>query len=658
METETTVSEQYTPTKKEQEAQLKTYGQLQQMIQLKDEKMPHFAGPDGWRSFNEYIDTSERILNGYTPSKEEQGKEDWQSNVQDNITRAKMRAVAASVGLKVPEMKYKAINKKGIRSNRRAEVLHQTVRHSYMRDNPTMATFLEVWSMLAHGVTFVFEGYQSGGYKRDVVESFDTKTGEITTKSEYVEVDQRPISIKVSPKKLYWSTFHVNDIQKQPCLIWLDTYSKTELEQEFSKYKNYKYVKDKKDCKDSAQSVQDTYGYKHWNKRVEFEEYEVLKKFSKEENKYEIWVNGIPLLIAPLLWSHQGKPWYPWAKTIGEPFANTDFFVGMSFAGLLEGYQENRTTVMNTMTDILYRSLVTPMLVGLGNKDLLETQDELVDSDNRYYVPNVDQVKPMPMRSIGQGDLAMLGVIDQAIERLSIDASQQGQTTPDVTARATIIADERARQLKGILFLFLEDLWLQKTRLRNITVLTHYFKDKSRRKTFKESTVSVEDAKFSDGTYGILDIHVAASRSKLLTIAEIEAREQAAEKEGINYKLISVTKDYLDNWEYDHVIIAESLYNQDRLRQQSVLEEEHVFMTTYYPEYFVENKEVYLEDVLEFFGREMKELAKPKPSGPQLPEGGNQEPGLGELLGGATGGAPAAPAKPAGAAVPALPTNQ
>lgn len=628
---------QYKPTEKEQADRLKTYGQLDQMIQLKNEKKPHFSGPDGWRSFNEYIDVSERILNGYTPSKEEQGKDDWQSNVQDNITRAKMRAVAASVGLKVPEMKYMAMNKNGIRSKRRAEVMHQTVRHSYMRDNPTMSTFLEVWAMLAHGVTFVFEGYQSGGYKREVVESFDSKTGEIKTKSEYVEVDQRPINIRISAKDLYWATFNVSDIQRQPCLIWLQKYSKSEIEQEFSKYKNYKYIKDKKFCKESDNSVLDTYGYKSWNKRVDYEEYEVLKKFSKEENRYEIWVNGVPLLIAPLIWSYQGKAWYPIAKTIGEPFADSEFFVGLSFAAMLEGYQENRSTVINTMTDILYRSLVTPLLVGLGNKDLLEAQDELINSDDRYYVPDVNQVKPMPTRGITQGDLAMLGVIDQSIERLSIDAAQQGQTTPDVTARATIIADERARQLKGVLFLFLEDLWLQKTRLRNITVLTHYFKDKARKSTFKDSTISVNDVKFSDNTNGILDIHVAKNKSKLLTIAEIEAREQAAAKEGINYKLISVTQDYLDNWEYDHTIIPESLYNQDRLRMQSTLEEKHQWLVTYYPEYFAENKDKYLTEVLELYGETMEDINKPQPPAPASGAAEAAGPDLAAML---NGGAP------------------
>lgn len=623
----------YLLTPEEDTARGETYKMLQEMIDLKNEKLPHFSGPDGWRSYNEYIDSSERILNGYTPSKEEQGKEDWQSNVMDNITRAKMRAVCASVGLKMPEMKYTAVNKNGIRSRRRAEMMYQTVRHSYLRENPTMQTFLEVWGMLSHGVVFEYEGYQTGGTKQKYVKSFNSKTGEIEVDERYIDVDQRPINVIVSPKDLYWSTFHVRDIQDQPCLIWLQKYSKSELEQEFSKYPKYKYIKDKPTVSSLSEQMQDTYGFKYWNKRVKTDEYEVLRKFSKEKDAYEVWINGVPMLRVPLLWSHQGKKWYPWVKTIGEPFANPNFFVGIPFPILIEPYQETRTTMLNTMTDILYRSLVTPLLVGLGNKDLLEVENELVDSDNRIYVPDVNQVTPMPMRGVQQGDLAMLGIIDQSIERLSIDASQQGQATPDVTARATVIADERARQLKGILFMFLEDLWLQKTRLRNLTILTHYIKDKSKKSDFKGQTISVNDVKFSDGSKGVLDIHVATSKSKLLSLEEIQAREKSAEEEGINYKLISVTSDYLDDWEYDYIIISESLYNQDRIKQQALLEEKTIWLTTYFPEYFVENKDKIFEEGLAMYGDDISAYNKPQPPAPPVPEG-ELPPDLMSMLGG------------------------
>lgn len=607
--------ETYHPSKKVQEARTKAYDQLHKCIELKDEKLPHFAGPDGERSFNEYIDHSERILNGYTPSKEEQGKEEWQSNVMDNITRAKMRAIAASVGLKIPEVVYEARNKNGVRSTRRAEVMKQVTRYTFLQENPTMQSFLEVWGMLAHGVLWEYEGYMSGGAKQKVISYFNVETGEFEFKEEYRRVPGRPISIIISPNDIYFPTFYVRDHQKLPYLFWVQRYNKSELETEFSKYKNYKYVLDKKACSELQASEQSTYGYDKWSGRVEYDEYEVVRKYSKEEDLYEVWVNGIQLLSVPMLWSYRGQKHYPFAKSISEPFANADFLVGMSFPALLEAYQENKTTITNTLTDILYRSLVTPMLVGLSNKDLLEVEAELVDSDNRIYVPDVAQVKPMPQRGIQQADLAMLEIMDNSINRLSIDAAQQGVTERDVTATAIKIADERARQQKGMLFLFLEDLWVQKYKLRHMTILTSFIQDKSRQKDFRNKTISVNDVDLGDEK-GWLDIHIAKSKSELLSIQEIEAREEAASQEGMVYKLISVTKDYLDNYEYDYTIIPESLHNQDRIRMESELRDKIQMLVTLFPEYFAENKQVYLEELLAIYGDNIKDLKPPTPPQP------------------------------------------
>ena len=613
--------ETYKPSKKVQDARYLAYQQLDEMIELKDEKMPHFAGPDGMRSFNEYIDCSERILNGYTPSKEEQGKEDWQSNVMDNITRAKMRAIAASVGLKIPEVQYEARSTNGVRSSRRAEVMKQTTRYTFLQDNPTLQSFLEVWGMLSHGVLFEYEGYMSGGAKQKVVSHFNVETGEFEFKEEYKKVLGRPISIIISPYDFYWPDFYIRDLQKQPYLFWVQRYSRYEFETEFSKFKNYKYVLSKKECRGRSQDTHKTYNYSKWSGRVEDEQYEVVRKYSKAEDLYEIWVNGVQMLSVPLLWSARGQKQYPFAKSISEPFANAEFFVGISFPALLEGYQENKTTTINTLTDILYRSLVTPMLVGLSNKDLLEVEQELVDSDNRIYVPDVSQVKPMPMRGINQSDLAMLEMMDSSISRLSIDAAQQGVTERDVTATAIKIADERARQQKGMLFLFLEDLWLQKYRLRHMTILTHYIQDKAKQKDFRDKVISAQDVDLG-GEKGWLDIHVAKSKNDLLSIQEIEAREAAAAEEGYIYKLISITKDWLDGYEYDYTIIPESLHNQDRIRMESEVRDKIQMMVTLFPEVFAENKDVYLEEFLAIYGDSAKDLKPPAPPQQQLaPDG-------------------------------------
>lgn len=617
----------FMPSPEVQKKRERAYSKLSKMRQLKLEPKPHFSGPGGMRSFDTYIDEGERILNGYTPSREEQGKDDWQSNTIDNVSRAKLRSVAASVGLKVPETRYSATNRNGYHSAPRAEVIKSVTASSFMEGNPTLQAFLEVWRMLAHGVVFLYEGYLSGGMYRDVVESFDTLTGEVKTKRQYVEIKGRPISIIIRPQDFYWATFNVFNIQDQPCLAWVQPYSKADLETEFSKYPNFKFVKSKAELTKLEQN-ETTYYQQEWGKRVADNEYEVFRFYSKEDGVYQVWVNGVPLLLAPLLWSDRGMPSYPFAKTISEPFANPDFFVGMHLPHIFEGYQENKTTIVNTVVDKLYRSLEPPMLVGLANKDLLDVEAELVNQDNKIYVPDINQVKPFPYRGVEQADLAMWNQMDMMIDKLSTDPAQQGIATKDVTARATIIADERARELKGIIFMFLEDLWLQKNRLRVRTVLTHYLKDKAARAEFKDKTITVKNYTFADGDVGTLDIHIADNKSQLLPRREIEAREQAAEEQGIPYKLISVTQDWLDEWEFDCQIIPESLHNQSRLKRETDYQDKIQGMATVFPEYLAANKQKLFAEFVELYGESRADYEEPQ-EGP--PQGGPGEDVLGLL---------------------------
>lgn len=623
------MSKPLTESRKDQELSAKRYKQLDEMQEMKDRPMPHFSGDDGMRSFLTQIDYNERLLNGYTPSRDEQGKEEWQSNFMDKTTRMKLRAIAAGVGLKVPEMEYFASNLNGIPSVARAEMMKNTVRSSFLDGNPTLNAFLEVWQMLAHGVVFEYEGYQSGGAYRNVVESFDMRTGDIKTKREYVSLDGKPFSIILNPQEFFWADWFRMDVQDQPYVAWTQRYSKAELELEFAKYPKYKDVIDT-NSKLNALMRETTY-FRSWSDRIgQSNDYDVFRFYSKEDDSYEIRINGITFLKTPLLWG-KSKKFYPFSKTIGEPFANPNFMVGMALPQILEGYQDSKTTTNNMVIDKLYRSLVPPFLVGLNNKDLLDIEQDLVNQDDRIYVPDVNQVKPFPFESVSQSDLAMLAMFDRGIDLLSVDASQQGVQVQDVTARGTIIADERARELKGITFMFLEDLWLQKNRLRVETVLTHWIKDKGAREGFKESIISVPHVTFSDGSVGTLDIHVAKTKRDLLSETEIEAREQAAEDQGLVYKLVSFTDDYLDEWIYDFKVIPQSLYNQNRIRKEADVMEKFQREITFFPEQFVAHKPERYAEFMEVYGEtpDYIEPQEPEPAAVPVPgmEGEQIQPG-------------------------------
>jgi hypothetical protein len=632
MAQEDTVATTFILSVEEAKARTELYKNLDYMRELKNKAMPHFQnGPNGPRSWNQMIDDSEALVNIFTPSRADAGKADWQSNanVGGAEVRAKMRAVAAGTGLKVPEMVFEAVNGNGIRSAKRADIFKHIVKESYSYGNPALNAFLETWHMLGQGLVVEYEGYKTGGAMQEVVESFNSLTGEVKTKKEYVKMDGRPFNILLNNQEFYWWSFFIRDVQDQPRNAWVQSYTARELEMEFSKYKNYKFLKDKEQSNKNLQQ-QDSAFYKKWAERMEDpdHEYEVVRMYSKEDDGsdgclkgYEVWIDGIPMLRCPLLWGNKEKR-YPFAKQVPEYFANSNFFVGVPFPIALEGYTDNKNMLLNSLVDKVARGLDPLKLVGLQNRDLLDVESEIHTADSTIYVPDIAAVKFMEHPQVNQGELALMQMLDRGIELVSIDRAQQGQTSGGgKTAREVVIADQRAQELKGNLYLSLEDLWDQKTTLRMEVVLTHYLKDKAAADSTKGQIISIKDYTFGDGTRGTLDIHVYKTKGKALSQQEIEAREQAMQEQGINYKLISMPVSYLDDWQLDFKVVPSSLRSKDKIMEEDEVMGEIQAVSTLFPEFFVANKEKYLADVLALRGHHLDEYAPPAQLPPMGPDG-------------------------------------
>lgn len=614
-------------TPEEADARTELYKNLELMRELKEKKLPHFqAGPNGERSWLEMIDDSEALVNVFTPSRAQARKHDWQSNANaaGAEVRAKMRAVAAGVGLNVPKMEYEAVNKKGIRSAKRAEIFKNIATQTYSYGNPAMNSFLETWQMLAHGVVFEYEGYKTGGAMQEVVDSFDTLTGKVKTRKEYVKMDGKPFNIRINPQEFYWWTFFCRDVQDQPRIAWVQMYTKREVELEFSKYPNYKFIQDKAQANKNLQQ-QDSAFYQKWSERNTEKEtaYEVVRVYSKEDDGgdgklkgYEVWVDGVPMLRCPLLWGGKEKV-YPFAKEVPEHFANAEFFVGMPFPIMLEGYADNKNMLLNSLVDKVARGLDPLKLVGLQNRDLLDVESEIHSSDSTIYVPDVAAVKFMEHPPVAPGELNLLQMLDRGIELVSIDRAQQGQTTAGTkTAREVVIADQRAQELKQNLYLSLENLWHQKMTLRQHVILSHYLKDKAAADSIKGQIITIKDYTFGDNTRGILDIHIYNTKGKALTPQEIDAREMAMAKQGIHYKLISMPLSYLDDWELDFKIVSASLRAQDKTVEKDELMNEIQTLSSINPGFVAANLDEYTTEILALRDKhpeDYKPAAQPKP---------------------------------------------
>lgn len=628
---EDVVPTMWMPTPDEATARATLYKHLTEMRDLKNLPMPHFQnGPNGQRSWNQLLDDAEALANIYTPSREDAGKADWQSNanVAGAEVRAKMRAVAAGVGLKVPDMVFEAVDSNGIRSTKRADIFKNITKQTYSYGNPALSAFLETWQMLTHGVVFEYEGYRTGGAMQECVVSFDSVTGEVTTKTEYVKMDGEPFNVLINPQEFYWQTFFCRDIQDQPRLAWVQKYNSREIELEFSKFPNYKYIKDKKQAALHL-PLQDSAFFKEWMDRVGEEgEYEVIRMYSKQDDGntkpdqlkgYEVWINGVPMLRCPLLWGNYKKV-YPFAKQVPEYFANTTFFVGVPFPIVLEGYADNKNMLVNSLVDKVARGLDPLKLVGLQNRDLLDVESEIHSEDSTIYVPDINAVKFMDHPQVNQGELMLMQMLDRGIELISIDRTQQGQASGGrKTAREVVVADQRSQELKGALYLSLEDLWYQKTKLRVSVILSNYLKDKAAADTIKGQIISIKDYTFGDNTRGILDIHVAKTKGKLLDQKEIEAREQAMQQQGENYKLISMLTSYLDDWQMDFRVVSASLQKEDRLMETDEVMGEIETLAKLNPAFVSANLDKYTAEILELRGHHMDEY---KPASPPDPNAG------------------------------------
>lgn len=640
----------YRPDEKTRKRRAELYKNIDTMIERRNLTYPEFNDDGGDQTLRQYIDDGDRRLNGYTLTREQQGKEEWQANVFSQVTRAKTRAVVAGVALKFPEFKWKAW-KGGTQSPQRAEAAKQMVAFSRQHDNPKLKMFDDAWECAGKGTVITYDGFRHTVETVPVIDEFDQLTGKVKTHDEEVVTEHRAVDEIVPLTELFIWDFYVRDIQDQERLAWIDYLSPSQLEKAYNKNTNYKYIKDGKALGASRyEGETDSYYYRRWQSRTDANDnkYERIRYYSKAEHCYEIWINGVLMQKTPLLWGGKKSRVYPFAKTIYEPFSNKNFFYGMSLAKVLQSFQDVDNITWDGILDSLFRSLNPEILSGLANKDLLDIEDELTSQDGVRYVPDVSQIRPMPTRGVQGGDIQLLTMIRQAMDFVSVDPSQQGVSAAGVsgkTAKEIMTMDERAQELRGIFFMMLEDLWWQKTRLRLPNVIMNYmqpeielFAGKDAAQTIAGSVAEfdIEDVMLSDGSKGTLGVALFDNKNKLPGEVDIGAKEDAMQEQGYNYKQIAITTDYLDEWQFDFRIVPKSIEQQSQSGEVARVTEKQQGMATLYPERVASNKDKLFDEFVTAYGDDPKEYAQAAQAPPSPTEQGES------LLGLDQGGAPMA----------------
>ena len=590
----------YRPNKKTKETVEFVYDELELMVKERNETRRQFND----RTLIQYVDDSDKRVQGYVPTKESQGKDDWQSNVFNQATRNKLKAFIAAVALTPPKIKLRGVTPEGMLDPDRADVMNQLVKHSRLQTNPETEIFWEAWECAGKGTVIKYDGYLKTQHKQKFLTSYNLETGDLDWEEREVIVDDRCIDELVPIPELFIHNFFISDIQKQPALAWVRYLDANQAEFEFEKFANWKYVPIKSNL-DEFKNDTETFFQSKWSARLKKSQYEVIKYYNKLNDQYIIIVNGVLLLDSPLLWGRKQK-YYPFSKTIFEPFAERNFFYGNSLPNANQDAQDVLNSIYNMLLDKTYRSLSPSMLVGQVNKDLLDLEDEELGLESTIYVQDITQVDYMKVPSATQPELTMLNLASRGLDLGTVDSTQQGVTGKGVTAREVVIANENAKKMKGIFFMFLTDLWIQKTRLRIYNILLNYSQPqveevagKEKVKTYK--TFLIPNQELTNGQTGTLAIDIVGDQTDFPTPKSITKEEEAMSKKGENFEKLVLLAGYLDNIDYDIEIVSESLHGQDMAQDQMMVAEKMQGITSMFPEIFAANKGVLFADFLKAY---------------------------------------------------------
>ena len=652
-EEEKQFKEIYKPSDKDQERVEFVYAEYKDMeTNVMQKRYAEF----NMRTLAQYLDDSQKRANSFVLGKPEQGKDDWQSNVFTGMTRNKLRAFIASVAKEPPQTRIVAVNSENIQSFDRAEVMKHLVRHSYLlQDNPEKVIFTDAWNCGVNGTVIKYDAYMKTKKKYKIVKDYDSATGKVEMTEQEDVIEERPVEIDVPLNRFMIKNPYIENVQDQPAVCWLNYYTPETFKAEWGNFKNAKFVKTQSAI---SQGERDLFMGEKWQDRMDDTRIEVIHYYNKLEDIYRVVANGVLLLDAPLLWGRK-KKYYPFAKTVFEYFANAHFFWGNSLPNILMPHQDMENSLWNSMVDKTYRTLVPPMLIGLQNKDAFDLEDEFVNGDTKIYVDDVNNVKPMPIAAVNQSEFNMMKLVGEQGSLASVDILQQGFSGAGVTAREIVLANERANEIKGIFFLMLKDLWVQKVRLRILNILMNYSRPVRLEKIIGKrklqavyQTFNVLKTQLSGNEVGTLQIRIIGSREeieaanrivgyklelngKIRPFNQLEVEEEHLRMQGQSVEILLIPVDFLDDWEYEIEVETESVFQKGKALDMALATEKITTIAKLFPEIFMANKDKFFADLMRQFEDnperylEGMSASQPMPGLPQLGSGALE----GQLMG-------------------------
>ena len=566
----------YNPTEKEKEAIAWAYDKFLVMWNNQTAQYKQFND----KTFAQYLDESRKLFNLMSKP-----RADGRSNIKSVTPLNKLMAILARVAISRPKIKVVATNRhKQVDKDRGMIIgdLFQWSEDGIERDDTADTEyFFEAFNCQADGLAIKYEGYDSQEHERKVITKYNPSTGEVNFETENFIAD-RCFSLEIKPEDFYVWSFYIRDIQKQPLVAWRTMYEKAHFDYEFAGYKNIKAVLSRKAV---PQQLVETYYYEKWQSRFQEDRIEVIRVYDRWNDRLVIVANGVVMQDTPLPLNN-GKPKkYPFSKTISAPFAGGEFWAGMSLAFKLGGDIGALDTLYNLGIEQAKLAVNPPQLTTAEN----EMQDTILLPGRKIIVSDPDKFRELKFSSPDQSYFNFINLMGQNIDFASVDPVAQGQAVPNVTARGQVIAEENARKLLSQFNMMMENLVLQKARLRVPNIIQFQL--------IPGTVFRVENVMVGNES-GTREIKVIGKPEAGETPSQLQMIEDFAELQGINLERLNITAAYLSNVEYSITVVTESAFQRSRSLNISFINQKIAMVASLFPQKFAAAEDLFFKDLM------------------------------------------------------------
>lgn len=566
----------YNPTQKEIEARKWAYDAFEIMWTNQTKSYPQFNN----QSLQSYLDEGRQAIN-----LKSEAREDGRSNIKSAVPLNKLQAILARVALNRPKIEVDATTKANILDKKRGEVIKDLFYWSENEINVERSSdvdyFFDALNAQADGTVLKYEGYDNQVHKVKTITEYNPDTGEVKWNEEEVK-NNRCFSATVLPEEFFIWNPYIGSLQRQPKVCWRTEVDLEKFEDEFKGYKRAKFVRER-DSVVTDYLIQ-SYYKEAWENRVDKKKVEILRIYSRTEDRMVIIANGVVLQDSPLVFQN-GKPKkYPFAYTVNNFFAGGEFFWGMHLWHKLKGDVSALDTLYNLGIEQEKLVVNPPQLTTSEN----EVEDLMLFPGRQLVVDDINNFKELTFKSPDQSYFNFIEHLGKRIDFSSLDPASQGQNVAGTTARGQVIAEENARKLLSQFNMMMESLVLQYAKLRVPNIIQFHLVPNS---NFRVNTEI-------DGQAGVREISVVGTIQEAKTPNEIEMIEKMAELYGINLEKLYFTPEYLKNCEYSIKIIGESAFQQGKSLQIALELEKQGTIAKLFPNIFQSASELFFMDLM------------------------------------------------------------